>query len=208
MLANITISLVRVTPCAYILWRYWDSILVPGSGPSQELICQEARNHFPDSTLFPKRSRVTRYLLSPTPAYMAKGSPYTALHALKRSLPQPQITRKCMFKPRSFNHKTGTRGKIISFSSLLSALLRLLALALGKTKAVTYTQHTKCGSYGKESQVWLTRQGLGSWGCSEVPCDTNCFASLQASYMLLSKYFLREQPLTQGQPETAAVESI
>lgn len=95
MLADITISLVHVTPYTHILWRYSDSILVPVSGLSQELICQEARNHFPDSSLFPKSS-TSLLLLSPTPVYTAKGSPYTDLQSLKHSLPEPWITRKCL----------------------------------------------------------------------------------------------------------------
>lgn len=81
MLADITISLVCVTPYTYILWRYWDSVLVPVSGPSQELICQEARNHFPDSTLFPERSRPLT-IFCPLPQHTQPRAPLTESSSL------------------------------------------------------------------------------------------------------------------------------
>lgn len=99
-----------------ILWRYWDSILVLVSGPSQELICQEARNHFPDSTLFPVRSRALSFV--PYPSIHSQGLPLRessslwCVHFQSHEL----LKNVCMFKSRSFIHKRETQGKIISLA--------------------------------------------------------------------------------------------
>lgn len=79
-------------------------------------------------------------------------------------------------------------------------LFRLLVLALGKTESVSYTQSTKCGSYGKKYKMWLTRQGLGSWGCLKAPWDTNCIKSLQGKLQAFVKVFPGKTP---SHPKTA-----
>lgn len=76
-------------------------------------------------------------------------------------------------------------------------LFGLLALALGKTKAVSYTQHTKCGLWERIQNV--TNQARPRFmGCLKAPCDTNCITALQGKLYAFVKVLPEKTPSYSG----------
>lgn len=88
-------------------------MLVPVSGSSQELICQEARNHFPDSSLFPKRS-TSLTICCPLPQH-------TQSRTLLTQTSEAFISRAMNYQKMSFIHKKGLKAKLFHQFSTLGA---------------------------------------------------------------------------------------
>lgn len=197
MLADITISLVCVTPYTYILWRYWDSVLVPVSGPSQELICQEARNHFPDSTLFPERSRPLT-LFCPLPQHTQPRAPLTessslwCVHFQSHAL----LENVCMFKSRSFIHKRETQGNIISLDLYSQCFSDSLFWLWGRQRQWVTQSRPSVAHVGK-TKMWLRRQGLRFMGMlrSSLCHKLHCISAGQATHLCQSTSWENALPL-------------
>lgn len=86
-----------------------------------------------------------------------------------------------MFKLRSFIHKTRTQSKIISLALYCQCYSDSLFWLWGRQRQWV-THGTQSVARGKKSKMWLTRQGLGSWGCLKAPFNTNCIFAGQVTY--------------------------
>lgn len=181
-----TVKILRLCPCASI----WPLPRANLSGSQKSLPWQHPVSW---------KKQATHYLLSPTPAYTAKGSPYKVLQSLMCSLPEPCITRKCMYvQVKIFYSQKRDSRQYYFISSLLSVLFRLLVLALGKTKAVSYTEHTKCGSCGEKKNQNVTKQArprfmgmLRSSLCHKL----HCISAGQATHLCQSISWENALPL-------------